>query len=182
MNGHDVVRAREEIRPRVAPFLEPGESLDVVIPASSRLGRAVKAAAATVWPFFSEKDRFLLVATDRRWLVLESAKEQYLGSLHQRAVFGRDIEVDTSWFTRFDGFDQPYAIDPAYELWAVAANDAAAARAAGEPWDLTSVADDLTAAHNDPAAERLGELAMRAGRFIPGRPRSRSGSRPGRGR
>ncbi len=171
MNGRDVVRAREEIRPRVTPFLDPEESLDVVIPASSRLGRAVKAATAVVWPFFRELDRFLLVATDRRWLVLESAKEQYLGSLHQRAVFGRDIEVDTSWFTRFDGFDQPYAIDPVYELWAVAANDALATRAAGERWDLASVAEGLTAADSDPAAERLGELAMKAGRFIPRRPR-----------
>jgi hypothetical protein len=169
VNGRDVLRAREELRPRVAPFLEPGESLDVVIPASSRLGRAVKAAAATVWPFFRELDRFLLVATDHRWLVLESSKEQYLGSLHQRAVLGRDIEVDTSWFTRFDGFDQPYAIDPAYELWAVAANDALITRAAGEPWDLESAADGLTAADNDPTAERLGELAMKAGRFIPRR-------------
>jgi hypothetical protein len=170
VSGRDVLRAREEIRPRVASFLDPDESLDVVIPASSRLGRAVKAATAVVWPFFHEKDRFLLVATDRRWLVLESSKEQYLGSLHQRAVFGRDIEVDTSWFTRFDGFDQPYAIDPVHELWVAAANDALATRAAGERWDLASVADRLTADDNDPAAERLGELAMRAGRFIPRRP------------
>jgi hypothetical protein len=52
-----------------------------------------------------------------------------------------------------------------------AANDALATRAAGERWDLASVADRLTADDNDPAAERLGELAMRAGRFIPRRPR-----------
>jgi hypothetical protein len=171
VNGHDVLRAREEIRPRVAPFLGPDESLDVVIPASSRLGRAVKAAAAAVWPFFHDRDRFLLVATDHRWLVLESSKEHHLGNLHQRAVFARHIEVDTSWFTRFDGFDQPYAIDPIHELWAVAANDALATRAAGDPWTLESAAEGLTAADNDPAAERLGELVMKAGRFIPRRPR-----------
>lgn len=167
MNGHDVLRAREELRPRVAPFLDEGESLDVVIPASSRPGRAVKAAAAAVWPFFREKDRYLLVATDRRWLVLESSAEKYAGSLHQRAVLGRDITVDTSWVTRFDGFDQPYAIDPVHRLWAAAANDALTTRAAGRPWDLATAADHLTAADDDPTTEALGDLVMRAGRLIP---------------
>jgi hypothetical protein len=171
VNGHDVLRAREEIRPRVAPFLEPDESLDVVVPASSRPGRAVKAAASVVWPFFHEWDRYLLVATDRRWLVLESSREKYTGDLRQRARFGRDIEVDTSWVSRFDGFDQPYAIDPIHQLWAVAANDALATRAAGETWDLTTAADRLTAADNDPTTERLGDLVMRAGRFVPRRRR-----------
>ena len=171
MSGRDVLRAREEIRPRVASFLDPDESLDVVIPASSRLGRAVKTATAVVWPFFHEKDRFLLVATDRRWLVLESSKEQYLGSLHQRAVFGRDIEVDTSWFTRFDGFDQPYAIDPVHQLWAVAANDALSTRSEGRSWDLASAADRITAEDNDSTTEVLGDLVMKAGRFLPRRRR-----------
>jgi hypothetical protein len=171
VNGHDVLRSREELRPRVAPFLDPGESLDVVIPASSRPGRAVRAAAATVWPFFHEKDRYLLVATDRRWLVLESSGEQHRGDLHQRAVLDRGIEVSTSWVTRFDGFDQPSAIDPVHQLWAAAANDALHARAAGRPWDLASAADTLTAADDDPAAEALGDLAMKVGRFVPRRRR-----------
>jgi hypothetical protein len=171
VNGHDVMRAREEIRPRIEPFLEAGESLDVVIPASSRPGRAVKTVAAAVWPFFHEHDRYLLVATDRRWLVLESAKEKHAGDLHQRASVGRDIELETSWFTRFDGFDQPYAIDPIYQLWVVAANDALAARKAGRPWDLASAADGITADDDDPATEGLGDLVMKAGRFLPRRPR-----------
>jgi hypothetical protein len=171
VNGHDVLRAREEIRPRVAPFLGEGESLDVVIPASSRPGRAVRAVAAGVWPFFHERDRFLLVATDRRWLVLESSKERLRGDLHQRASLPRDIEVDTSWFTRFDGFDQPYAIDPAYRLWAVAANDAVSTRVAGHAWDLETGAERLTAEHDDPTGELLGDLVMKAGRFIPRRRR-----------
>jgi hypothetical protein len=171
VNGHDVLRAREEIRPRVEPFLEAGESLDVVIPASSRPGRAVKTVAAAVWPFFHEHDRYLLVATDCRWLVLESAKEKHAGDLHQRASLGRDIELETSWFTRFDGFDQPYAIDPIYQLWAVAANDAHAARKAGGKWDLASAADGITAADDDPATEGLGDLVMKAGRFLPRRGR-----------
>jgi hypothetical protein len=169
MNGHDVLRAREEIRPRVAPFLSADESLDVAIPASSRPGRAVRAAAAGVWPFFHERDRFLLVATDRRWLVLESSREQLRGDLSVRASLPRDIEVDTSWFTRVDGFDQPYAIDPAYQLWAVAANDALAMRAVGRPWDLATAADRLTAEDADPATEALGRLVMKAGRFLPHR-------------
>jgi hypothetical protein len=172
VNGHDVLRSREELRPRVTPFLDPGESLDVVIPASSRPGRAVRAAAATVWPFFREKDRYLLVATDRRWLVLESSREQRKGDLSQRAVFGRDVQVATSWVTRFDGFDQPYAIDPVHQLWATAANDALRSRAAGRPWDLASAADSLTAGDDDPTTEALGDLALRAGRFLPRRRRS----------
>ncbi len=173
MNGRDVLRAREEIRSRVAPFLDAGESLDVVIPASSRPGRAVRAAVAGVWPFFHERDRFLLVATDRRWLVLESAEERHEGDLRRRAELPRAIEVDTSWVTRFDGFDQPYAIDPVYRLWAVAANDALEARTVGEPWDLESAADGITAGDDDPTTEALGGLVMRAGRFIPRRVRPR---------
>jgi hypothetical protein len=171
VNGHDVLRSREELRPRVARFLDAGERLDVAIPASSRPGRAVRAAAAAVWPFFHEKDRYLLVATDRRWLVLESSREQLGGHLSQRAAFGRDIEVSTSWVTRFDGFDQPYAIDPIHELWAAAANDALHTRTAGQPWDLESAADSLTPTDNDPTTEALGELVMKAGRFIPRRKR-----------
>ncbi len=171
MNGHDVVGSREELRPRVTPFLEQGESLDVVIPASSRPGRAVKAAVAAVWPFFREHDRYLLVATDRRWLVLESAEEKYAGDLRRRATFGRGIEVRTSWLARFDEFDRPYAIDPIHQLWAVAANDALATRAEGEPWDLATAADRITAADADPTTERFGALVMRAGRFIPRRRR-----------
>ena len=172
MNGHDVLRSREELRPRVATFLDLGESLDVVIPASSRPGRAVRAAAATFWPFFHEKDRYLLVATDRRWLVLESSREQLRGHLAQRAAFGRDIEVSTSWVTRFDGFDQPYAIDPIHELWAAAANDALHTRDAGHPWDLESAADSLATDDDDPATEGLGDLVTKAGRFLPRRRRS----------
>jgi hypothetical protein len=176
VNGHDVLRAREEIRPRVAPFLHAGESLDVVIPASSRPGRAARAVAASVWPFFHERDRYLLVATDRRWLVLESAKERYAGDLHQRAELPRDIDVDTSWFTRFEGFDQPYAIDPIHQLWAVAANDALSTRATGGSWDLESAADRITSEDDDSTTEALGDLVTKVGRFIPRRGRSGGGS------
>ena len=104
-------------------------------------------------------------ATDRRWLVLESSREQLRGDLHPRAELPRDIEVDTSWFTRFDGFDQPYAIDPAYRLWAVAANDALTTRAAGGSWDLESAARELSAEDDDATTGALGELVMKAGRF-----------------
>jgi hypothetical protein len=171
VNGHDVLRSREDLRPRVSPYLDEGESLDVVIPASSRPGRAVRAAAAAVWPFFHEKDRYLLVATDRRWLVLESSREQLRGDLSQRAVLDRDIEVSTSWVTRFDGFDQPYAIDPVHELWAAAANDALHTRSAGRPWDLASAADSLTADDDDATTEALGDVVMKVGRLLPRRRR-----------
>jgi hypothetical protein len=131
----------------------------------------VRAAAATVWPFFHERDRYLLVATDQRWLVLESSRERLKGDLRQRAEFGRDLEIETSWLTRFDGFDQPYAIDPVHALWAAAANDALRTRADGRPWDLASAADDLGPEDDDPGTEALGDLVMRAGRFIPRRRR-----------
>ncbi len=169
MNGHDVLRDREEVRPRVEPLLDAGEHLDVVIPASSRPAKAVKLVAMEVWPFFHEKDRFLLVATDRRWLVLESEKEQQRGALSVRATADRSLRVQTSWFTRFDGFDQPYAIDPVYELWAVAANRAADAREEGRSWDLATEADALTAADNDDVTEALGAAVMKVGRFVPRR-------------
>lgn len=171
MDGHDVLRDREDLRPRIAPFLEAGESLQVVLRASSRPAKALKVAAVEAWPFFHEKDKFLLVATDRRWLVLESAKEKFEGDLDVRATFPREIEVETSWFTRFDGFDRPYSIDPIYQLWAVAANDALAAQRAGRTWDLESEADGLDADDNDRVTEVLGELVMKAGRFVPRRRR-----------
>ena len=134
MNGHDALRAREELRPRIGSLLTEGEELDVAIPASSRPGRAVRAVVAGVWPFFREHDRFLLVATDRRWLVLESSMERLRGELLERASLRRDIQVETSWFTRFQGFDQPYAIDPAYRLWALAANEALAVQWPSPDW------------------------------------------------
>ena len=172
MNGVDVLRDREEFRPRIEPLLDPGESLDVVIRASSRPAKAVKLIAMTAWPFFHEKDKFLLVATDRRWLVVESAQEKFEGDLHVRGLFDRTIRLETSWLTRFDGFDQPYAVDPIYELWAVAANDALDTRAAGQPWDLQVAAAGLTAADNDGVTEALGDIAMKVGRFVPRRRKS----------
>lgn len=169
MNGADVLRDREELRPRLKHLLEPGESLDVVIRASSRPAKAVKLVAMEAWPFFHEKDKFLLVATDQRWLVLESAKEKFEGELSVRGVFDRSLRIETSWLTRFDGFDQPYAVDPIYELWAVAANDALDTRAAGRPWDLAAVADSLTAADNDSVTEALSDVVMKVGKFVPRR-------------
>jgi hypothetical protein len=169
VNGDDVLRDREELRPRVEPFLEPGESLDVAIRASSRPAKVVKLVAMEAWPFFHEKDKFLLVATDRRWLVLESAQERFEGALHVRGVFDRAIRLETSWLTRFDRFDQPYAVDPIYELWAAAANEALDTRAAGQPWDLQVAAGGLTAADNDGVTEALGDLATKVGRFVPRR-------------
>jgi hypothetical protein len=169
VDGTDVVRDVEELRPRVEPFLAPGERLQVVLRASPRPPMGAKAAAATVWPFFRDKDRILLVATDRRWIVLESAKERFRGDLTQRAELDRAIRVRTSWTSRFDGFDRPYGIDPAYELWAVAANDALDALEAGRPWDLESAAPSLIPQRSDDAAEKLAKVAMKVGRFVPRR-------------
>jgi hypothetical protein len=169
MDGSDVARDIEELRPRVEPFLGPDEQLQVVLRASPRPPMGAKVAAATVWPFFREEDRILLVATDRRWLVLESAKERFRGELTQRAELARAIRVGTSWTSRFAGFDRPYGIDPVWELWAVAANDALDAREAGRPWDLESAAPSLTPERGDEAAEKLARVAMKVGRFVPRR-------------
>jgi hypothetical protein len=168
MDGAEVVRDVEDLRPRVEPFLAPGERLQVVIRASPRPPMGVKVAVASVWPFFRDEDRVLLVATDERWLVLESAKARYAGTLTERATCNRAIRVETSWTARFDGFDRPYAIDPVHELWARAANDALDAMQAGRPWDLADAAS-LTAADNDETAEGLASVAMKVGRFIPRR-------------
>ncbi|MCW2842175.1 MAG: hypothetical protein JWN22_91 [Nocardioides sp.] len=73
-------------------------------------------------------------------------KEGFEGSLRLRGVF-----------------------DPIYELWAVAANDAADTRAAGRPWDLSSAAPHLSAADNDRVTEVLGDVATKIGRFVPRR-------------
>jgi hypothetical protein len=150
MDGQDVVRDVEEMRPRVEPFLGDGEQLQVVLRASDRIGKGLKGAAATVWPFFREGDRFLLVASDYRWQVLESTKERFRGRLHLRAQCDRAIVVATSWTERFEGFDRPYAIDPVYEPWVRAANDALAAREAGREWSLAEAAASLGGEDGDP--------------------------------
>jgi hypothetical protein len=175
MTGEDVVRDTHEVRPHVTPFLEPGEQLQVVLRGSSRPAMGVKLVMAEVWPFFRDRARFLLVATDRRWLVLESAKERHRGDLHVRGSFDRDIRVETSWLHRFDGFDQPYTIDPIYELWAKAANDALDARAAGRLWSLAECAGRLTASDDDQTVEALAPAVMKLGRFVPRRRGSTSG-------
>jgi len=169
MDGADVARDTAELLPRVAPLLDDGEQVDVILRASDRPAKAVKVVAAGVWPFFKEHDRFLLVATDRRWLSLESAREDFAGALTVRGSFDREIRVETSWLRRFDGFDQPYAIDPVYELWAVAANDASDARRAGSSWSLAAAVPHLTAERDDDTTEALGATVMKLGRFVPRR-------------
>jgi len=76
-----VLRDREELRPRVESLLDDREQLQVVLRASSQPAKALKLTALQLSPFFREADRFLLVATDRRWLVLESEQERYRGAL-----------------------------------------------------------------------------------------------------
>jgi hypothetical protein len=175
MTGEDVLRDMDEVRPHVTPFLEPGEELQVVLRVSSRPAMGVKLLIMEVWPFFRDRAKFLLVATDQRWLVLESAREHHKGKLRVRGSFDRDIRIETSWFTRFEAFDQPYTIDPIYELWAKAANDALDARKAGRPWALTECAARLTAEDDDPTVEAVTPALMKLGRFVPRRRGSLSG-------
>ena len=176
MNGADVLRSVEEMRPRVSPFLEDGEQLQVWVGASWGRPRAVRMAIDHFWPFLSEQSTAVLVATDRRWLVLRSTKEQYAGDLTEVASFPRDVRLHSSWTTQFTGFgDVPLSIDPVYELWAVAANDALDALEAGRPWSLETAAPTLTAADDDPVIRRLEPVVMpvleKVGKLIPPRPR-----------
>ncbi|MCW2791316.1 MAG: hypothetical protein JWO76_414 [Nocardioides sp.] len=169
MNGDDVVRDTADLAPRVQPFLEPGEQFQVGVRASSRPAQAVQLAIAEAWPFLAAKDKFLLVATDRRWLVLESKKEQLRGDLTERGSFDRHLRIEPSWFTRFEGFDRPYSVSPFGQLWAVAANDALDALEAGRPWSLEEAAGRLGPAENSKLTEALAPAVMRLGRFVPRR-------------
>ncbi|MEX0428279.1 hypothetical protein AB3X52_11675 [Nocardioides sp. DS6] len=176
MNGADVLRSVEEMRPRVEPFLETGEQFQVWVGGSWGRPRAVRMAIDHFWPFLSEQATVVLVATDRRWLVLRSKREQYAGRLTEVASFPRDIRVHSSWTAQFTGFgDVPLSIDPVYELWAVAANDALDAAEEGRPWSLEAAAPALTDAEDDPVIRRLEPMVMpvleKVGRLIPPRPR-----------
>lgn len=178
MNGTDVLRSTDEMRPRVEPLLEDGEQFQVWVGASWGRPRAVRMAIDHFWPFGPGQDTAVLVATDRRWLVLRSKREQYAGELTEIASFPRDIRVHSSWTSHFTGFgDVPLAIDPLYELWAVAANDALDAQEAGRPWTLESAAATLTEADNDSVVRRIEPAVMpvleKVGRLIPPRPRFR---------
>jgi hypothetical protein len=108
----------------VSPLLDEGEHVQAVLRASGRPALLVKLLAIQAWPFFHEQARFLLVATDRRWLVVETSKEQWRGDLIERGSFDRSIRVSTSWVTRFQGFDRPYTIDPTEQDAAETANAA----------------------------------------------------------
>ncbi|SOD72386.1 hypothetical protein SAMN05892883_1785 [Jatrophihabitans sp. GAS493] len=162
---------REKWRAEVAAFLQPGEELQSVILASSRPGTALRVVATELWPFFADKNKFLLIATDRAWLVLESRSERWRGALTLRYRGPREVRIDSSWFGRFDAFDQPYAIDPAYGPSVNAANDALAALLGGRRWDLAEAADRLAAQPVDPAMTLFERGVMPALRLIPARPK-----------
>ncbi len=83
-----------------------------------------------MWPFFREHDRYLLVATDRRWLLAQTRRERWRGDARPCGTFDRDVRVDPSWTTRTEAFGRPLAIDPTETAEAQAANDALDRRAA----------------------------------------------------
>lgn len=176
MIGDTVVRSVAEMRPRVEQFLEPGEQFQVWVGASWRRSQAVKLMVDTVFPFVPESAKVVLVATDRRWLVLQSAKERYRGALTEVSAFPRDIRLKSSWVTQFKGFgDVALSIDPFFQLSVVVANDALDAMTEGRPWSLEESAGSLTEADQDSLLRRAEPVLMpvskKLGRILPPRPK-----------
>ncbi|MGZ4450072.1 MAG: hypothetical protein ACXVW4_09790 [Nocardioides sp.] len=126
--GMDEGRNGEIDEGRLAQFLDPGERVETAIPATPYPPRGTEEVEPAEWPPPHGSVRVLLVATDRRWLVVESDPDVSDGALHLRGVFDRAIEVGSTWVTQVDAFDQPYAIDPAHEDRACKANRALALR------------------------------------------------------
>ena len=128
--------------PEFAPLLEPGETLQVIVPARSGAGRLTESAISTltggVGPSLGE--HYMLLATDRAWLPVRIAmtgKEQHSAQARE----DRSIRPDVSSLRRFDGFSQPYSVDPMWTDHVRAANAALDALQAGQPFDLAALGD-----------------------------------------
>ncbi|HET6662976.1 MAG TPA: hypothetical protein VFG94_01900, partial [Acidimicrobiales bacterium] len=67
---------RDKLRERVQPFLEEGEQVHAVIPAQTGMNpMAILLVGALIAAFVNKY--WLLVATDRRWLVLKQSKVSF---------------------------------------------------------------------------------------------------------
>lgn len=165
----ELLADREAMLPVVAPFMEPGELLQVVVRARGQRPLGAWLAMTYVWPFMSDKSRYLLVATDRAWLVLEG-RQRWRGPFRLRYRGARDVHIEMAWLSKFEGFDQPYVLDPTWQDYAHAANDALDAMRNGRPWDLAEAGDRLAAQPRDAATDALGGAVKALGRFVPKRP------------
>ncbi len=133
----------EEWRERVGALLAPGERLHVVIRAVQLPGANPLRTVANLQPVHRNRARYLLVATDRSWVVLQSRHENWAGPLRVLCRGDRAREIATSRVVRFDGLEHAFLIDPVIESSAQVADDALAAMQRGEAWDLADVVGRL---------------------------------------
>jgi hypothetical protein len=129
----------EEWRERVDALLAPGEQLQVVIRAIELADAASLRVVLNLQPVHRNRARYLLAATDRSWVLLQSHDENWAGPL--RVVYRGDRvrEIASSRVVRFEGLEHAYLIDPVIESSAHVADDALAAMQRGEVWDLADV-------------------------------------------
>jgi hypothetical protein len=142
--GH--LLAHEEVeqwRERVGALLAPGERLQVVIRAVQLPGANALRTVVNLQPVHRNRARYLLVATDRSWVVLQSRHENWDGPLRVRYRGDRIREIASSRVIRFDGLEHTYLVDPVIESSAQVADDALAAMQRGEAWDLIDVIGQL---------------------------------------
>ena len=133
----------EEWRERVAALLAPGERLQVVIRAIQLAAASALRTVANLQPVHRNRARYLLVATDRSWVVLQSHRENWDGPLRVLYRGDRAREIASSGVVRFDGLEHAFLIDPVIESSAQVADDALAAMQRGEDWDLADVVGRL---------------------------------------
>ena len=138
--------------PEFASLLEPGETLQVIVPARSGAGRLTESAISTltggIGPGVGE--HFMLLTTDRAWIpvrIAMSGKQQHTPLARE----DRGIRPDVSSVRRFEGFAQPYSIDPMWTDHVRAANAALDALQAGRPFELAALGDWVRA---DPKKSR----------------------------
>lgn len=138
-----VLGVRDTWGPEVAALLEPGETVQVVVPARTGEARTLGTLKAAPWfstHAFEQGKYALLVATDRAWLPIVRP-ERATDPLQPGSRCDRSIRLAVSPLTQFDGLDVPYSIDPMWADHVRAANEAAEARERGQSWDLDSCGD-----------------------------------------
>jgi hypothetical protein len=138
-----VVGVRTTWGPEVAPLLEPGEAVQVIVPARTGEARTLGTLKAMPWwstHTFEAGRHALLVATDRAWLTIVRP-ERATDALEPGSRCDRGIRLAVSPLKQFDLLDRPYSIDPMWTDHVRAANEAADAREQGRAWDLDGCGD-----------------------------------------
>lgn len=156
-----VLGVRERWRPAVEPFLEPGERLQVIVPARGGLARSTLGMIQTLLPFTRQGQYCLLVATDRAWLPLIRPKRTD-DPMTPQPRCARSVRLSLSAIHRIDGLDQPYAIDPMWADHVRAANEALEATQAGRAWDLAECGEWVRRDKKDGGGTPLTSILRRS--------------------